>query len=95
MLPQLEEFWDLLQSKLSDEDLYTISIGGMRLRLHELQTEDKQARKTKTEHSEGWDNIDRVLHYQGLSYIPEIIRTKLISRHHDNLLASHFSIKSS
>ena len=34
-----------------------------------------------------------MLHYQGLSYIPEIIQTELISRHHDNPLVSHFGIK--
>ena len=33
-----------------------------------------------------------MLHYQRLPFVPEIIRTKLISRHHDNPLAGHFSI---
>ena len=42
---------------------------------------------------EGWEDIDRVLHCQGLSYVPEIIRTKLISRHHDNPLVGHFGIE--
>ena len=36
----------------------------------------------------GWENIDGMLHYQGLPYTPEII-----SRYHDNLLANHFGIK--
>ena len=65
----------------------------MRLRLQKLQAEDEQARKTRARHSEGWNNINRTFHYQSLLYIPEIIRTELISRHHDNLLASHFCIK--
>ena len=30
--------------------------------------------------------------YQGLPYIPEIIRSEVISRHHDDLLAGHFGI---
>ena len=34
-----------------------------------------------------------MLHYQGLLYVPEIIRTELISRHHDDPLAGHFGIK--
>ena len=34
-----------------------------------------------------------MLYHQGLSYISEIIRTKFISRHHDDLLAGHFEIK--
>ena len=93
VLTQLKEFRNLFKSKLSSEGLYTVSIGGMRLRLQELQAEDEQARKTKAEHSEGWDNINGVLHHQGLPYIPEIIRTELISRHHDDPLAGHFGIE--
>ena len=65
----------------------------MRLRLQELQAEDEQAWKTRAEHSEGWGNIDGVLHYQGLPYVLEIIRTELISRHHDDPLADHFGIE--
>ena len=34
-----------------------------------------------------------MLHYQGLLYVPEIIQTELISRHHDNPLAGHFGIE--
>ena len=34
-----------------------------------------------------------MLYYQGLPYIPEIIRTELISRHHDDPLAGHFGIE--
>ena len=45
----------------------------MWLRLHKLQAKIKQARKIRTKHLEGWDDINGVLHYQGLSYIPEII----------------------
>ena len=33
------------------------------------------------------------MHHWGLPYVLEIIWTELISRHHDNLLASHFEIK--
>ena len=40
-----------------------------------------------------WQDIEGVLHHQGLPYIPEIIRTELISRHHNNPLASHFGIE--
>ena len=72
----------------------------MRLRLYELQAKDEQARKLRADQQpnqqlsqQGWDNIDSVLHYQGLPYVPEIIRTELISRHHDNPLADHFGIE--
>ena len=67
----------------------------MQLRLQELQDEDDQARKVRTEQpgNADWNNIDGVLHHQGLPYIPKIIRTKLISKHHDDPLAGHFGIK--
>ena len=65
----------------------------MRLRLHELQIKNKQARKAQAEYSKDWNNIDGVLHHQGLPYVPEVIQTKFISRYHDNPLAGHFGIK--
>ena len=66
----------------------------MRLRLHELQAEDEHARKLRSEQlAKDWQDIDGVLHHQGLPYVPEIIRTELISRHHDDPLASHFGIE--
>ena len=34
-----------------------------------------------------------MLHYQSLLFMPKAIQTKLISRHHDDLLAGHFGIK--
>ena len=40
-----------------------------------------------------WQNIEDVLHYKGLFYIPKMIQTELISRYYDNLLTSHFDIK--
>ena len=42
---------------------------------------------------ESWKDIEGVLHHQGLLFVAEIIRTELISRHHDNQLADHFGIK--
>ena len=66
----------------------------MRLRLVELQAEKGQARKIKVEKLGGnWGDSDRILHHQGLPYIPEIIRTELISRHHNDPLAGHFGIE--
>ena len=66
----------------------------MRLRLQELQSEDKQTRKFRMEQPvKDWQDIKSVLYYQGLPYIPEIIRIELISKHHNDLLAGHFSIK--
>ena len=65
----------------------------MRLRLQELQEEDAQAQKIRAEKREGWEDSEGVLHHQGLPYVPELIRTELISRHHDDPLAGHFGIE--
>ncbi len=94
VLPQLYQFWDTIRSELADEGPYTASIGGMRIRLPELQDDDKEAMKLRSEGlPEGWEDIEQVLHYQGLPYVPKVIRSELISRHHDDPLAGHFSIE--
>ena len=65
----------------------------MRLRLVKLQAKYSQARKIRVEKlGENLEDSDGILHYQGLPYIPEIIKIELISRHHDDLLACHFGI---
>ena len=67
----------------------------MRLKLQEFQDEDNQAWKVKIEQSgnANWQDVKSVLHHQGLSYVPKIIRTELISRHHNNSLAGNFGIE--
>ena len=95
VLPQLRHFWNDLWGELAFESPYKVSIGGMRLRLQELQEEDEQAQKLRAEQpvKDGWEDINSVLHHQGLPYVPEIIRTELISRHHNDPLAGHFGIE--
>ncbi len=64
------------------------------MRLPELQDDDKKAMKLRSEGlSEGWEDIEQMLHYQGLPYVPKVIRSELISRHHDDPLAGHFGRK--
>ena len=67
----------------------------MRLRLQELQRENKQARKLKAKQlvKDGWKVINGILYYQGLPYVLEIIQTELVYRHHNDQLAGHFGIK--
>ncbi len=66
----------------------------MRIRLPELQDDDKEAMKLRSEgRPEGWEDIEQVLHYQSLLYVPKVIRSELIIRHYDNPLASHFGIE--
>ena len=99
VLSQLRKFWDLFRSELSSKSPYTASIGGMRLKLHKLQAEDKQAQKLRADqqpnqqiNQQSWQDIDGVLHHQGFAYVPETIQMELIRKHHDDLLAGHFEI---
>ncbi len=65
------------------------------MKLSELQDDDKEAKKLRSEQvlPESWEDIKQVLHYQGLPYVPKVIRSELISRYHNDLLAGHFGIE--
>ena len=95
VLLQLRRFWDTFQSKLADKSPYTASIEGMRIRFLGLQDDDKKAKKLRSEQvlSEGWEDIEQMLYYQGFLYVPKVIRLELINKHYNNLLVSHFSIE--
>ena len=66
----------------------------MRLRLPELQESNPEAQelKSKEQLPDGWEDIDGVLYHQRLLFISEVIRTELISWHHNDPLAWHFGI---
>ena len=65
----------------------------MRLRLLELQESDNKARKIRAEGLKSdYEEVDEVVHHQRLPFVPETIRTELISRHHNDSLAGHFGI---
>ena len=93
VLPKLRQFWNSLRSDISRDGPYA-SIGGMRLRLSELQENDEEAKllRGSADLPEGWEDVEGVLQYQGLPYVLEIIRSEVISRHHDDPLAGHFGI---
>ena len=94
VLPQLRQFWDTFRAELGTEGPYQVSIGAMRLRLSELQESDDETRKIREEGLKNdYKEVDGVLHHQGLPFVPEAIRTELISRHHDDPLVGHFGIE--
>ena len=41
---------------------------------------------------DGWEDVKGVLQYHDLPYVSEIICSKVISRHHNDLFAGHFGI---
>ena len=47
-----------------------VNIGGMRLNLQELQEEDAKAQKIRVKKRESREDIEEVLHHQGLPYFP-------------------------
>ena len=73
VLPQLRHFWDTFQTKLADKNLYTASIGGMKLKLVELQESNKKVQKLRAikELQESWTDINGILHYQELPFVSE------------------------
>ena len=93
-LPDLCQSWQTFCQELAAESPYKASIGAIRLKLVELQVENGQVWKIKAEKlSRNWKDSNKILNHQDLPYVPEIIRTQLISRHHNDPLAGHFGIK--
>ena len=42
---------------------------------------------------DGLEDVKGVMHHQGLSYVPEVIRTELISRYHDEGTLASIQLK--
>ena len=54
---------------------------------------NREAQELRQQKANGYEEINKIFHHQGLSFVPKAIRTELISHHHDNPLAGHFGIK--
>ena len=65
----------------------------MRLQLSELQENNEEVKVLKTEgFPEDWKDVEGVFQFQELSYVPETIRSEVISCHHNDSLARYFDI---
>ena len=66
----------------------------MRLRLSKLQKKNEEAKRLRgfADLPEDGEDVEGVLQYQRLPYVPEIIRSEVISRHHNDLVVGHFGI---
>ena len=59
----------------------------------ELQAEDREAQEISEQAlKDGWEDNEEVPHREGFPYLPKIIRTEIINKHHNDPLASHFGI---
>lgn len=65
----------------------------MRLRLQQFAGVRPPSSKDKGGGSAGWEDIAGILHYQDLPFVLEVIRTELIIRRFNDLLAGHFRIE--
>ena len=92
-LQQLRRFWTTFQTEFANERSYKASIGSMRLRLQKLQDADSKAQELRQQKANGYEKTNEILRHQGLSFVLNAISTELISRHHNNPLASHFGIE--
>ncbi len=95
VLPWLCQFWNELCGDLATKGPYQqTSIGAIRWRLLELQEKDQVAKEVREQGlKDSCEDIDGLLHHQGLSYVFKIIRIELISRHHNNPLVGHFGVE--
>ena len=83
-----------MRCELPDEQTYRANIAGIRLQIPELQAEDKLASKIREKGlKQGWEEIDGVLDRESRLYLPEIMRTEIISRQPDDPLAGHFGVE--
>ena len=75
------------------ESLYA-NVRGMRLQLSELQENDEETKLFKGSASlpKSKKEVEGVVQYRRLPYVPEIIRYKVISRYHNDPLVRHFDI---
>ena len=71
VLLQLCQFSTTFRTELANKEFYKASIGKMRLRLAKFQKSNKKARRLRAtaELKEGLENVNRVLYYQGLSFV--------------------------
>ena len=93
VLFQICQFWNTFWAELGNDGPYQVSISAMRLRLSELQESNNETWKIRAEGlKNNYEEVDGILHHQGLPFVSEAIRTELISRHHNDPLEGHFSI---
>ena len=86
----------MFRQRLAAEGLYKTNIRDIKLKLVGLQVEDNQVWKIRAEKlGRNLKDSNRILHYESLPYVFEIMKTELISMQYDELPVAHFGIKKS
>ena len=71
-----------------------MNIEDMKIRLPELQDDNKAAKKLRSKRlPKGLEDIKQVLYHQGFLYIPKVIYSELINKHHKDLFIGYFGIE--
>ena len=64
------------------------------MRFPELQDDYKEIKKLRLkELPKVWEDVKKMLYYQGFPYVSKVIYSKLINRYHNNHFVDDFSIK--
>ena len=66
----------------------------MKMKLPELQDNNNEIQKLRSKKLlKDWKKIKEVLNYEGSSYVPKVICSKLISKHYNNLFIGYYGIE--
>lgn len=90
ILLQLCQSWDNIEMAWLNKGLHKATLAAMKLKETNLQKFDKQAQKIRIEGlSEGCKEINKVIYYRGISFVPIMIWIKLIICHQNKPLEGH------
>ena len=93
VLTEVQQFWNTLWAKLNNKRPYKTNIGAIHLKLQELQKTNLRAQEMRTiQLQEGWEDVNGILHYEVLSYMVEIVCSKLTNKHYDDPFAGNFGV---
>lgn len=80
-----------VKAELINKDHFKASISKMSFIMQEFQENDRKPQNLK-QYPKDYKDVDRVLHYQDLSFVSEFIKSKIMSCHHNDLLSGHIDI---
>ena len=97
VFPPLLQLWDTLRALWHQDDSRTrCARPPSATSILEMRSGTRHPKpRIRAERPDGWEDVKGVVHHQGLSYVPEVIRTELISRHHDEGTSASIQLKNS